>query len=84
MEGTMRLGSWNCTLKKESLCYSIYGSSKINERHRHRYELNNKYLIDLENNNLIAFFYQTKYPDHATAIRKMTRPAKVINFLYRA
>ena len=54
MGGTMRLGSWNCTLKKESLCYSIYGSSKINERHRHRYELNNKYLIDLENNNLIA------------------------------
>ena len=52
--GTMRLGSWNCTLKKESLCYSIYGSGKINERHRHRYELNNKYLSDLENNNLIA------------------------------
>ena len=54
MGGTMRLGSWNCTLKKESLCYSIYGSSKINERHRHRYEFNNKYLSDLENNNLIA------------------------------
>ncbi|MCH1485431.1 MAG: CTP synthase [Flavobacteriaceae bacterium] len=52
--GTMRLGSWDCTLKIESLCYSIYGSSKINERHRHRYELNNKYLSDLENNNLIA------------------------------
>ncbi len=53
MGGTMRLGSWECVLSKDSKVYSIYGSSLINERHRHRWELNNQYLNDLKNSGLI-------------------------------
>jgi CTP synthase len=41
--GTMRLGSYECNLVKGSLAYKIYGKSKISERHRHRYEFNNKF-----------------------------------------
>ena len=52
--GTMRLGSWKCNVKKETLCHSVYKSENIDERHRHRYELNNKYLNMLEDNGLVA------------------------------
>ncbi len=38
--GTMRLGSYPCDIKENSLAYKIYNKSKINERHRHRYEVN--------------------------------------------
>ena len=44
--GTMRLGSYNCTLDKDSYSYKAYQTLKIDERHRHRYEFNNKYLKD--------------------------------------
>ena len=54
MGGTMRLGSWNCVLNKNSLSHSIYKSSNIEERHRHRYELNNQYLNELEKNGLVV------------------------------
>jgi len=40
---SMRLGSFDCIIKKGSLAYSIYKSEKISERHRHRFEFNNKY-----------------------------------------
>lgn len=43
MGATMRLGAYDCTLKKGTLAYAAYGKSKIQERHRHRYEFNNKY-----------------------------------------
>ena len=52
--GTMRLGLWYCKLSLDSLCYSIYQSEKIEERHRHRYELNNDYLDKLQANGLFA------------------------------
>ncbi len=52
--GTMRLGSYPCELKKGSKAYSIYGKSKIKERHRHRYEFNNKYLAQYENSGMVA------------------------------
>lgn len=41
--GTMRLGNYDCQLEKGSLARSVYGSDKIVERHRHRYECNNDY-----------------------------------------
>jgi CTP synthase len=41
--GTMRLGSWECSLSKGSLSNRIYDKTLIKERHRHRYEFNNKY-----------------------------------------
>ncbi len=52
--GTMRLGSFACDLKKDSLAHKIYGSNSVNERHRHRYEFNNKYLDHFEKNGMIA------------------------------
>lgn len=47
--GTMRLGTYPCKLKKNSRAYSLYNSELINERHRHRYEFNNKYRDEFEN-----------------------------------
>jgi CTP synthase len=52
--GTMRLGAYDCKLKKDSLAAQIYGKSKISERHRHRYEFNNDYLEALEKKGMIA------------------------------
>jgi CTP synthase len=46
--GTMRLGEYECTLKKGSKAYEAYGKQTIHERHRHRYELNNEYKEQLE------------------------------------
>lgn len=52
--GTMRLGAFPCELTKGSKAYSVYGKTKISERHRHRYEFNNKYLKDYEKAGMIA------------------------------
>jgi CTP synthase len=46
--GTMRLGAYQCELTKGTKAYAIYGKTKITERHRHRYEFNNKYLKQFE------------------------------------
>ncbi len=42
--GTMRLGAYPCVLEEGSLAHEIYGQKEISERHRHRYEVNQKYL----------------------------------------
>jgi len=54
MGGTMRLGSWGCTISKPSIAYDAYKSNAINERHRHRYEFNNLYKSEIEANGMIA------------------------------
>ena len=46
--GTMRLGEYPCQLRKGSVAFAAYGDREINERHRHRYEFNNKYRFQLE------------------------------------
>jgi CTP synthase len=46
--GTMRLGAYPCVIKKDSLAHQIYGVDEISERHRHRWEFNNRYLADFE------------------------------------
>ncbi len=46
--GTMRLGSWKCTLEKDSIAYKVYKIQTINERHRHRFEFNNDYKTQIE------------------------------------
>lgn len=46
--GTMRLGNYPCSLKARSLARLLYGAGKVQERHRHRYEFNNKYRGTLE------------------------------------
>jgi len=45
--GTMRLGSWDCKIDKDSNVYKAYNTEMISERHRHRYEYNNEYLKQL-------------------------------------
>ena len=52
--GTMRLGAWACKLKKGSIAEKIYNAQNIEERHRHRYELNNEYISEFENHGLEA------------------------------
>lgn len=52
--GTMRLGAYECKLKKGSKALQAYGKQNIEERHRHRYEFNNKYLAAYENAGMIA------------------------------
>ena len=47
--GTMRLGAYNCTLSKNSKVFKAYNRLKTVERHRHRYEFNNKYFDDFKN-----------------------------------
>jgi CTP synthase len=46
--GTMRLGAYTCKLKKGSKAYAVYGDTIIHERHRHRYEFNNRFLKEFE------------------------------------
>lgn len=52
--GTMRLGAYACKIKKGSKSHHAYGESTIQERHRHRYEFNNKYLEAIEEAGLKA------------------------------
>jgi CTP synthase len=54
MGGTMRLGAYPCRLKKGTRVYAAYGKEDISERHRHRYEFNNKYLDAFEKAGMIA------------------------------
>ena len=51
--GTMRLGSYEARLKKDTKISKIYNAVKINERHRHRYEVNINYKKDFENKGMI-------------------------------
>ena len=46
--GTMRLGAYPCEIKEGTLAHTIYGTTEISERHRHRWEFNNKYISDFE------------------------------------
>ncbi|MDX6768582.1 MAG: CTP synthase [Elusimicrobiota bacterium] len=50
---TMRLGTYECTLKKGSLSHKAYGALQISERHRHRFEVNNKFRKLLEDAGLV-------------------------------
>ena len=51
--GTMRLGAYDCILRKGSKAHKAYGKDKISERHRHRYEVNNEYLKRIEDAGLV-------------------------------
>ncbi|MCC5937658.1 MAG: CTP synthase [Lunatimonas sp.] len=54
MGGTMRLGAYPCDLIKGTKSAIAYGKGKVSERHRHRYEFNNKYLELFERNGMVA------------------------------
>ena len=51
--GTMRLGAYDCVVKKGTKAYLAYGAELISERHRHRYEVNNEYLKQIADAGLI-------------------------------
>ena len=51
--GTMRLGAQRCPIRPGTLAFDIYGES-VNERHRHRYEVNNHYVAQLEQQGLMV------------------------------
>ena len=51
--GTLRLGAYPCILNEESKAYHLYGSKTIQERHRHRYEVNNAYRQPLTENGML-------------------------------
>jgi len=54
MGGTMRLGAYECKLKPGSHAYEAYNTDLISERHRHRYEFNDKYKAQFEKAGMIA------------------------------
>ncbi|MBT3216627.1 MAG: CTP synthase [Candidatus Marinimicrobia bacterium] len=51
--GTMRLGAYDCEIKSGTKAYDAYSKKKISERHRHRWEVNNRYRTKLENAGMI-------------------------------
>jgi CTP synthase len=51
--GTMRLGAYPCRIQEGTLAHEIYGTTDISERHRHRWEFNNKYITDFENAGMV-------------------------------
>lgn len=51
--GTMRLGAYPCKIKSNTLAAKVYGSDLVQERHRHRYEFNNKYRKILEKKGMV-------------------------------
>ncbi len=50
--GSLRLGLYHCQISENSLSYQAYGKKKISERHRHRYEFNNKYKEIFDSSNM--------------------------------
>jgi CTP synthase len=59
--GTMRLGAYPCRIKKGTLAFKVYGKGLISERHRHRFEFNNRYKKILEKKGLVfSGMYQKK------------------------
>jgi CTP synthase len=70
--GTMRLGAYPCKVKKGTRLHSAYGKDQVEERHRHRYELNNEYRAELEKAGLVmSGLYQeadlvevVEFPEH--------------------
>jgi CTP synthase len=70
--GTMRLGDIEVTVKPNTIAYSLYGSEKIVERHRHRYEVNPEYIEKIESKGLVFSAYSdggrrmeiAELPDH--------------------
>ena len=57
---TMRLGSYKCNVKPGTKAYSAYKKNNIDERHRHRFEVNNKFISVFKKNNLIISGTNTK------------------------
>lgn len=57
--GSMRLGAYDCDLKKDSIAYHLYGQKTIKERHRHRLEVNETFVAEFESH---GFFVSGRNP----------------------
>ena len=72
--GTMRLGSWECSIKKDTIAEHAYKNEKCYERHRHRYEVNPGYMEKLEKSSLI---FSGVYPSKHGSIAEIVEwPSK--------
>jgi CTP synthase len=72
----MRLGTYVCNLGEGTIARKAYGAKKVIERHRHRYEVNPKYIEQLEKGGVV---YSGKSPDE-TLMEIMELPQKVHPF----
>ncbi|MCK5251062.1 MAG: gamma-glutamyl-gamma-aminobutyrate hydrolase family protein, partial [Spirochaetaceae bacterium] len=80
--GTMRLGLSESVVIEGTLIHSAYGTINIRERHRHRYEVNNKYRDELENSGLIFSAFtpddllveSTEWPSHPWSVGVQFHP----------
>jgi CTP synthase len=54
MGGTMRLGAYDCSVREGTLAEAAYGTTNVSERHRHRYEVNNRYLNQMTEQGLVV------------------------------
>jgi len=80
--GTMRLGSYSCDIKPKTIAAKEYRKKHITERHRHRWEVNNRYRNRLENHGLVVSGINTElnlveiieYPDHPWFIASQFHP----------
>ena len=80
--GTMRLGSYSCDIKPKTGAAKEYRKKHITERHRHRWEINNRYRNRLENHGLVVSGINTElnlveiieYPDHPWFIASQFHP----------
>ncbi len=82
MGATMRLGAYPCVVKEGTKTFEAYGSHNISERHRHRYEVNNKFRTQLAEHGLIfsglspdrELVEMIEYPDHSWFIACQFHP----------
>ena len=80
--GTMRLGACPCDLKEGTKSFAAYGEAAISERHRHRYEVNNNYCEQFEENGLvlsgrnpdIGVVEMIELPDHPWFVATQAHP----------
>jgi len=80
--GTMRLGACPCDLKEETKAFAAYGEKSISERHRHRYEVNNHYCKQFEENGFIlsgrnpdiGVVEMIEMPDHPWFVATQAHP----------
>src|SRR5690606_7157600 len=80
--GTMRLGSYHCVLSEGSLAHRLYGEVDVYERHRHRFEVNNRYRERLEQGGLrisgvnpeLGLVEMVELPDHPFFIGCQAHP----------
>lgn len=60
MGGTMRLGAYPCTIEEGTKTFDIYGTTEIEERHRHRYEFNNQFLKQYQDAGMLTSGINTR------------------------